>query len=68
MHAAITQLPRVDRRVLALLWQLAERWGRVTPSGVEVRLELTHETLGGSSAPSARRSRSRCATSPTRAP
>ena len=46
MHAAITQLPRVDRRILALLWQLAERWGRVTPFGVEVPLELTHETLG----------------------
>lgn len=46
MHAAIAQLPRVDRRILALLWQLAERWGRVTPFGVEVRLELTHEMLG----------------------
>jgi CRP-like cAMP-binding protein len=46
MHAAIAQLPRVDRRILALLWQLAERWGRVTPLGVEVALELTHETLG----------------------
>jgi CRP/FNR family transcriptional regulator, cyclic AMP receptor protein len=46
LHAAIAQLPRVDRRILALLWQLAERWGRVTPFGVEVPLELTHETLG----------------------
>ena len=46
MHAAIAQLPRVDRRILALLWQLAERWGRVTPFGVEVPLALTHEILG----------------------
>ena len=46
LHAAIAQLPRVDRRILALFWQLAERWGRVTPFGVEVPLELTHESLG----------------------
>jgi CRP-like cAMP-binding protein len=46
LHAAICQLPRVDRRILALLWQLAERWGRVTPFGVEVPLKLTHESLG----------------------
>jgi CRP/FNR family transcriptional regulator, cyclic AMP receptor protein len=46
MHAAIAQLPRVDQRILALLWQLAERWGRVTPFGVELPLDLTHEALG----------------------
>lgn len=46
VHAAIAQLPRVDRRVLALLWHLAERWGRVTPFGVEIDLPLTHEALG----------------------
>jgi CRP-like cAMP-binding protein len=46
VHAAIAQLPRVERRVLALLWQLAERWGRVTPFGVEVGLTLTHEAVG----------------------
>jgi hypothetical protein len=46
VHAAVAQLPRVERRVLAFLWQLAERWGRVTPFGVEVPLALTHEALG----------------------
>ena len=46
VHAAIAQLPRVERRVLALLSQLAERWGHVTADGVEVRLPLTHEALG----------------------
>jgi CRP-like cAMP-binding protein len=46
VHAAVAQLPRVERRVLALLWQLAERWGRVTPFGVEVDLALTHEAIG----------------------
>jgi CRP/FNR family cyclic AMP-dependent transcriptional regulator len=36
----------VEDRVLALLWHLAERWGRMTPEGVVVPLCLTHETLG----------------------
>jgi CRP-like cAMP-binding protein len=43
---AISQLNRVDRRLLALLWHLAERWGRVTPSGVLVPLALSHRMLG----------------------
>jgi CRP/FNR family transcriptional regulator, cyclic AMP receptor protein len=43
---AISQLKRVDRRVLALLWHLAERWGRVTPEGISVPLALTHRMLG----------------------
>lgn len=43
---AIPQLNRVDRRVLTLLWHLAERWGRVTPEGVVVPLVLSHRMLG----------------------
>ncbi|HEV2753172.1 MAG TPA: Crp/Fnr family transcriptional regulator [Solirubrobacteraceae bacterium] len=43
---AIAQLPRVDQRIRALLWHLAERWGRVTRSGVVVPLTITHEVLG----------------------
>ena len=31
---AIAHLTRVDDRLLALLWSLAERWGRVVPGGV----------------------------------
>lgn len=42
----ICQLPRVDQRLLALLWLLAEAWGRVTPAGTSVPLRLTHEALG----------------------
>ena len=42
----ICQLPRVDQRVLAMMWLLAESWGQVTPSGVRLPLALTHETLG----------------------
>jgi hypothetical protein len=43
---AISQLTRVDRRLLALLWHLAERWGRVTSDGVAVPLMLSHRMLG----------------------
>jgi CRP/FNR family cyclic AMP-dependent transcriptional regulator len=45
-HRALCQLPRVADRVHALLWFLAERWGRVTPQGVILPLKLTHGTLG----------------------
>ena len=46
VHTAICQLPRVEERLLALLWLLAERWGRVSQAGVVVPLRLTHEALG----------------------
>jgi CRP-like cAMP-binding protein len=44
---AIAHLTRVDDRLLALLWALAERWGRVVPDGVLVSLRLSHRTLAG---------------------
>src|ERR671929_1709382 len=44
---AIAHLTRVDDRLLALLWCLAERWGRVAPGGVVVSLRLPHRTLAG---------------------
>jgi CRP/FNR family transcriptional regulator, cyclic AMP receptor protein len=40
------QLPRVDERVLSILWLLAESWGQVTAAGVRLPLNLTHETIG----------------------
>jgi CRP/FNR family transcriptional regulator, cyclic AMP receptor protein len=43
---AISQLTRVDRRLKALFWHLAERWGRVSSQGVIVPLALTHRILG----------------------
>ncbi|HEX5146667.1 MAG TPA: helix-turn-helix domain-containing protein [Conexibacter sp.] len=46
VQAALGQLPRVEDRVHALLWFLAERWGRMTPLGVVLPMRLTHETLG----------------------
>lgn len=42
---AVSNLRRVDARLLVLLWYLADRWGRVTPDGVMLPLKLTHETL-----------------------
>jgi hypothetical protein len=44
---AIAHLTRVDDRLLALLWLLAERWGRVVPGGVP--------RLAAAAAPDARR-------------
>jgi CRP/FNR family transcriptional regulator, cyclic AMP receptor protein len=46
IHAAIGKLRRIEDRVLALLWHLGERWGRMAPEGVIVPLSLTHETIG----------------------
>jgi CRP/FNR family cyclic AMP-dependent transcriptional regulator len=42
----LSHMTRVDQRLLLLFWHFAERWGRVRPDGVVVRLPLTHETLG----------------------
>ena len=42
---AIAHLTRVDDRLLALMWVLAERWGRVVPEGVLVSVRLPHRTL-----------------------
>ena len=47
VQLAICQLPRVEDRVLSMLWLLAESWGQVTAHGTALRLHLTHETLGG---------------------
>jgi len=45
MAVAIALEPRVERRLLLKLRQLAERWGRVTPDGVRLDLRLTHQEL-----------------------
>ena len=44
---AIAHLTRVDDRLMALMWCLAERWGRVVPGGVLISLRLPHRTLAG---------------------
>lgn len=43
---AIGHLPRVEDRVLALLWHLADHWGRIAADAVVVPLRLSHVTLG----------------------
>jgi CRP-like cAMP-binding protein len=45
VNMAITHHPRIDRRLLLLLWHLADRWGRVTPDGIRVPMRLTHTLL-----------------------
>jgi CRP-like cAMP-binding protein len=44
--AAIGHLPRVEQRVLALLWHVADRFGEERPDGMAIDLELTHAELG----------------------
>lgn len=45
--AAVSNQTRVDRRIHAALWHLAERWGRVGPQGTHLPLRLTHATIAG---------------------
>lgn len=45
LAVAIALEPKVDRRLLLKLRQLADRWGRVTPDGVRLDLRLTHQEL-----------------------
>ncbi|OLE36503.1 MAG: hypothetical protein AUG48_07130 [Actinobacteria bacterium 13_1_20CM_3_68_9] len=42
---AIVHHPRVEVRVHALLWSLAERWGTVRRDGIALSLPLTHALL-----------------------
>jgi CRP-like cAMP-binding protein len=47
VNMAIAHYPRVDRRLLMLMWQLAvpDPPARVTPEGVRLPLRLTHQLL-----------------------
>jgi CRP/FNR family cyclic AMP-dependent transcriptional regulator len=42
---AIAHLNGVDRRLLALLWLLADRWGRMTRDGVILPMALRHSIM-----------------------
>jgi hypothetical protein len=46
VHSALLALPRVDARILGLIWHVADRRGRVGSDGVAVRLPVTHLQLG----------------------
>ena len=41
----LAQMVRVEHRVLLLLWHLAERFGRVGPTGVILPMKLTHRMI-----------------------
>ena len=43
---AIASQPKLELRLLLLLWHLATRWGRVEQSGIHLTLPLTHRLLG----------------------
>lgn len=45
LNVAIHSLQHVELRLLVLFWHLADRFGRVTPGGTVVPLELSHEDL-----------------------
>lgn len=45
IQRAIAQVPRVDARIIVLMWMLAERWGRVGTDGIRLPLSLTHDTI-----------------------
>jgi CRP/FNR family transcriptional regulator, cyclic AMP receptor protein len=42
---AIAQHHRLDERLRLFFWELADRYGRVTPAGVRIELDLTHELI-----------------------
>lgn len=42
---AVSSMPRLDERLLTVMWALADRWGRVGPEGTIVPLPLTHAMI-----------------------
>lgn len=46
VQRAIAAQPRLEIRLLLILWHLAGRWGKVEPSGIRLALPLTHILLG----------------------
>jgi len=46
LSVAIALEPRLERRLILKLRQLADRWGKVTPEGVRLDLRVTHQELG----------------------
>ncbi|MGH2859843.1 MAG: helix-turn-helix domain-containing protein [Solirubrobacteraceae bacterium] len=45
LYQAISQLPRVEDRLLALMWVIADRCGVVRSDGIHVPLPVTHQAL-----------------------
>jgi CRP-like cAMP-binding protein len=47
VQLAVSAQPSADRRLLLLLWNFADRWGRREAEGIWVPVRLTHEVLAG---------------------
>lgn len=45
LQAAINAISRVEERLELTLWELANRFGRVTPKGIALELPITHSQL-----------------------
>lgn len=45
VQSAIMSIVGIEERLLALLWSLAERWGRSTPAGVELEVNVPQGVL-----------------------
>jgi CRP/FNR family cyclic AMP-dependent transcriptional regulator len=45
LDLAVAHVRRLDDRLMLLFWQLARRWGKVTPDGVVIPLNLQHQLL-----------------------
>ena len=45
-HGVICQLPRVEERIMAGMWHLAGRTGKVCAEGTVVPVRMTHQELG----------------------
>lgn len=43
---AIASHPRLEVRLVLVLWHLASRWGKVVPDGIRLSMPLTHRLLG----------------------
>lgn len=46
LRLAVAQIPQVSSRLEIMLWQLADRFGYVDPSGIVIPLQLSHQLLG----------------------
>jgi hypothetical protein len=46
LSMAVSQIPNVHARLLAVLWHLALRWGSVDGDGLVIPVRLTHDLLG----------------------
>lgn len=52
LQVAIARVPRLEERLLLLLWGMAERWGSMTPGGMLLPIRLTHESIAALTAAS----------------